>query len=81
LKYPYGIWLGPDDTVLVAEFGNHRVQKLRRNGDSLAVFGSAGRGPGQFHQPWSLALNSRGEVIALDSYNHRLQKFRFAEQK
>lgn len=81
LKYPYGIWLGPEDTVLVAEFGNHRVQKLRRNGESLGLFGTAGRGPGQFHQPWSLALNSQGEVIVLDSYNHRLQKFRFPTSK
>jgi DNA-binding beta-propeller fold protein YncE len=75
LRYPYGIWLGPDKTFLVTEFGNHRIQKMTRDGQSLATFGSAGRGPGQFHQPWSLVCDSSGAVIALDSYNHRLQRF------
>jgi streptogramin lyase len=75
LRYPYGILLGPDNILLVTEFGNHRIQKMTRDGQSLATFGSAGRGPGQFHQPWSLVCDSSGAVIALDSYNHRLQRF------
>ncbi len=50
LYYPYGLALGPKDTVYVCEFGNSRVQQFTRDGRPLACWGSGGREPGQLLQ-------------------------------
>ncbi|MED6314820.1 MAG: hypothetical protein VX704_07275, partial [Verrucomicrobiota bacterium] len=34
----------------------------------------AGSAPGQFNNPWSLALDSKGNLYVADSQNHRVQK-------
>ena len=34
-----------------------------------------GSAPGQFYAPHGIAINSRGEIFVVDSYNHRVQKF------
>ncbi len=75
LKYPYSIWLNSDQTFYVCEFGNHRLQRMDRDGKSLGVFGSAGKSPGQFHQPWSFVIDDEQVVHMLDTYNHRVQSF------
>ena len=80
LRYPYDIWLADDGTVFVAEFGNNRVQRFTREGESLGAWGGPGRQPGQLHQPWGLGLNSGGVIHVLDSYNHRIQTFNWDEQ-
>lgn len=38
LHYPYDLVLDSAGTVLVAEFGNHRVQRFTRDGRSLGVW-------------------------------------------
>ena len=75
LKYPYAILLNGDQTFYVCEFGNHRLQKMDREGNSLGVFGSAGKSPGQFHQPWAFVIDDERVVHVLDTYNHRVQSF------
>jgi hypothetical protein len=42
----------------------------------VAVWGSAGRGPGQLFNPYALAVDSRSNVSVVDSNNHRVQRFR-----
>ncbi|HRF01908.1 MAG TPA: hypothetical protein PLI18_15415 [Pirellulaceae bacterium] len=79
LRYPYGLIL-VDDTVVLAEYGNHRVQQLTRDGEPIAIWGRAGRGSGELDQPWSVARDSRGRYFVLDSYNHRIQRFRFGRE-
>jgi DNA-binding beta-propeller fold protein YncE len=75
LKYPYALLLNEDKTFYVCEFGNHRLQKLDREGSSLGTFGSAGKGAGQFHQPWAFVIDDERRVHMLDTYNHRVQSF------
>ncbi|MEZ6105474.1 MAG: hypothetical protein R3B96_05025 [Pirellulaceae bacterium] len=70
-RYPYGLVLAPQGTLVITEYGNHRVQLLKRTGEPIASWGAAGREPGQLDQPWSTALDSRGRCFVLDSYNHR----------
>jgi len=70
--YPYGIFPLPDDSVLVAEFGNNRFQRIDRNGNSLETIGTYGNQPGQFHTPWSAAMIG-SDLYLLDSGNNRIQ--------
>lgn len=71
-NYPYGLALCPDGSVLVAEFGNHRVQRIDvETGESLGVFGAMGRGPGQVLNPWGVAIIGPTAYV-LDSGNSRV---------
>ncbi|MFK7767955.1 MAG: hypothetical protein AB8B55_12100 [Mariniblastus sp.] len=85
LSYPYELILDEKDnggkgSIYVCEFGNHRVQKFTLDGKSLGTWGSAGREKGKFHQPWSMCRDSQGDFFVVDSYNHRLQRFKFENQ-
>jgi hypothetical protein len=40
----------------------------------LEIIGGAGSKQGQFNNPWSMALDSRGNLYVADSQNHRVQK-------
>jgi sugar lactone lactonase YvrE len=53
-----------------------RVQQFEADGKFLRGL-SAGTGdrPGQFRAPHGLALDGRGYLYVVDSYNHRIQKF------
>ena len=53
-----------DGNVLVVENGNHRVQKLTRDGKSLGVWGHEGRGVGELYNPWALVRDRQGRVHA-----------------
>ncbi len=64
-----------DGTLLIAEFGNHRVQRFDREGKSLEIIGGAGKGPGQFTNPWALIVDSKRRLHVLDTMNHRVQRF------
>jgi len=68
LNYPYAIELLDDGNVMLCEFGNDRV-------------GTAGKQPGQFSQPWAIAIDSKNMIHILDTYNHRIQRFVFSNQK
>jgi sugar lactone lactonase YvrE len=83
LNFPYDILL--DDAALagkaeghvyLCEFGNHRVQKFTTDGRFVALFGRNGRREGELDQPWGIARDSRGRMFVLDTYNHRVQRFR-----
>jgi DNA-binding beta-propeller fold protein YncE len=73
LRYPYDIVLN-GEYVYLCEFGNHRVQKFTRDGESLGAWGTNGRREGELYQPWGCVIDSRGRLHVLDSYNHRVQR-------
>lgn len=78
MRFPYGVDVDPAGNLVVAEFGNNRVQKLDRvTGASLATWGLPGRGPGQFITPWGLVVDSGGRIVVVDGGNNRLQVMRF----
>ncbi len=76
-KYPYGLALVGNDKMVVSEFGNHRVQLLKRDGTPIATWGSPGERPGELNQPWASAVDSRNRVYVVDSGNNRVQRFTF----
>lgn len=78
LQTPYGLEFDTDGTVLVAEFGNHRVQRFSRSGEPLEVWGKVGSDDGQFLNPWAIGIDSKRNLHVLDTMNHRMQRFRLA---
>jgi DNA-binding beta-propeller fold protein YncE len=59
----------------VCEFGNHRIQIFDAQDQPLETLGGPGGAPGQFSEPWSIALDSKGNLYVADALNHRVQKF------
>lgn len=75
LRGPVGICVDGRGRVWVASVGG-RVQQFTKDGEYLrGVGGGPGTGPGQFVAPHGLALDGRGHLYVVDSYNHRVQKF------
>jgi len=83
LNYPYDILL--DEAALagqsggyvyLCEYGNHRVQKFTTDGQFVGSFGTNGRREGELDQPWGITRDSKQRMYVLDTYNHRVQRFR-----
>ena len=66
-SYAYGITLGPDENLYVADKSNHRVQVLDKNGTFIKNFGELGTAPGQFSEPRDLIFLPDGRLIVGDN--------------
>ena len=73
-SYPYGISI-KGDMLYVADYSNHRVQKLTSSGNFLHKFGQQGSGQGQFNGPVAVIIDSNNKLIVSDYNNHRIQIF------
>jgi len=73
LRYPYGLSLLPDGTIVVCEYGNNRIQLFNPQGESLAVYGQAGRELGRLAYPWSVAVDPHRRAYVIDAGNNRIQ--------
>ncbi|KAL5496791.1 hypothetical protein EMCRGX_G013149 [Ephydatia muelleri] len=71
---PYGISI-KGDVLYVADYGNHRVQKLTSSGKFLHKFGQQGSGQGQFNSPVAVIIDSNNKLIVSENHNHRIQIF------
>ncbi len=74
-EFPWGVAVGPNDHVYVADMLNHRVQKFDSNGTFITKWGSQGASNGQFSSPRGVDVDGNGNVYVADSINHRVQKF------
>lgn len=74
---PWGIAVGPDGSVYVADTWNHRIEKFTAEGRFLKAWGSFGQGnePTQFYGPRGLAVDSEGRVYVTDTGNKRVVVF------
>jgi hypothetical protein len=74
-RFPWGMASLADGTVMVTEFGGNRVQRIDlRTGQSLGMWGRAGRGEGELATPWAIAVLGK-ETFVVDSGNNRLLGF------
>ncbi|XKL65321.1 hypothetical protein PGB90_008741 [Kerria lacca] len=71
--WPRGIAVGPDNSIVVADSSNHRVQVFDQNGKFIKEFGIFGNGEGEFDCLAGIAVNRIGQYIIADRYNHRIQ--------
>lgn len=76
IKYPHDLCLAPDGTLLVAEYGAHRISRWTAEGVRVQDYGRPGRGLGEFDGPRGVAAAEDGVVYVADTDNHRVQSFR-----
>ncbi|MFN0010479.1 MAG: hypothetical protein ACKVS8_02420 [Phycisphaerales bacterium] len=71
-RYPWGMHLLEDGSMLVVEHGNNRVQRVNlQSGESLGVWGKAGRRVGELAEPWGVWVTG-GRAYVVDTGNHRV---------
>ena len=71
---PSGVAVDDEGNILVADSGNHCIQKFTNDGQFLASVGTKGTGPLQFDCPMDVAFNTRNKkVYVVDNWNHRIQ--------
>jgi DNA-binding beta-propeller fold protein YncE len=78
---PYGVALRPDGTLVVADFGNHRLRTLALDGTvgTLAGDGVNGMVDGdsaqaRFFWPQDVAVDVNGAIYISDQGNHRIRR-------
>lgn len=74
-RFPWGVALGPNGNIYVADAGNHRIQVFSSAGAYLFQWGDSGSANGQLRFPVHLAVDAVGNVYVVDYDNDRVQKF------
>jgi DNA-binding beta-propeller fold protein YncE len=74
---PWGIGLGADGSVYIADTWNHRVQKFTPEGEFITMWGYFGQGeaPLAFWGPRDVAVDGAGRVYVTDTGNKRVVVF------
>ncbi len=72
---PTALAIDGSGNVLVADWGNNRIQKFQPDGTFLDEWGTPGTGDGQFQNPAGIEVDSTGNIYVADYNNHRVQKF------
>ena len=73
VNLPGGVIVNQKGEVVVVECES--VSVFSPSGKKLQSFGSYGSGQGQFYFPWGVAVDGEGNILVVDTKNHRIQKF------
>ena len=70
--WPRGVAITPDNDILVSD--DHRIQKIKMNGECIGTVGEYGSEKLQFNQPDGLAISPiTGLIYIADTSNNRIQ--------
>lgn len=75
---PGGVAVAANGDLFVADFYNHRVQRLSADGSFLRQWGETGKTghrSGSFTYPTDTALGPDGSLLVADGYGNRIQVF------
>lgn len=75
LHYPTNIFVAADNTILVTDSLNFRVQLFSGEGRFLKELGSVGDNPGYFSRPKGVAADSDGHIYVVDNLFDNVQIF------
>ncbi|MFE6522486.1 RICIN domain-containing protein, partial [Streptomyces sp. NPDC057794] len=83
LDHPYGVAVGGDGIVYIADHDNHRVRKITADG-TISTFAGTGESgfegddgaadAARLNGPHAVAVDSTGAVYIADTDNHRVRK-------
>lgn len=78
---PYGISMGTDGRLYVADEHNHKIKSISRSGYVATVAGSGNLGSkdstaleARFNYPWDVIQDAEGRLYVLDGYNHVIRR-------
>ncbi|HVF10336.1 MAG TPA: NHL repeat-containing protein [Abditibacteriaceae bacterium] len=71
-----GICVDAAGSIYAADYGGtfDRISKWTQQGKLLASWSGHGEGPRQFRRPFGLAMSREGDLLVVDSCNHRIQR-------
>ena len=76
---PTDVAIGPNGDIFVTDSHrngrNNRVVQFSKDGTFIKEWGTKGAGPGQFSEPHTIAMDSRGRLFVGDRENNRIQIF------
>jgi len=75
LRQPRGASLDKAGNILVADFGNHRIQQFDPELRAIRHWGTQGDLPGYFREPGDVAVGPTGDIHVADTWNQRIQVF------
>jgi len=75
LSNPYGIAVGTNGLVYIADTGNNQIQVFDASGNFVRKWGEAGSHTGLFNGIYHIATGSDGSVWVADYWNNRIQSF------
>ena len=85
LNSPYDLAIVPgsnstDPTVIIADSENHRIVKMKMKDPNrmeviAGITNQVGDSQSEFNEPRRIRFDSKGNLLVLDSNNHRVQKF------
>ena len=85
---PTAVAVDASNNVYVADYNNHRIRKIKPNGDTATIGGTGVGGfaedtdgtsntvTSQFYNPIGIAVDSLGNVYVSDNTNHRIRKIK-----
>jgi sugar lactone lactonase YvrE len=79
LTRPSDVVVAPSGQIYIVDShgagGENRITRWAADGTYIESWGETGYGPGQFHDPHALAMDSQGRIFVGDRGNSRIQIF------